>query len=137
MEYETPVTRLGQLLQQLRFEAGLTLYELAKRSGINRSTLQRLETGTTTSPDTKTLNALARVFGIEAEQFYDAVWQEADAPLPSPAVYFRSKFRLSADQIAEIEESIRRVAAQPDESKSGSKTRRKKESTKGRTSSKK
>ncbi|HVE45143.1 MAG TPA: helix-turn-helix transcriptional regulator [Acidimicrobiales bacterium] len=107
------MTQLGQLLQRLRLDAGLTLYELERRSGINRSTLQRMETGSTTNPDTKTLNALARFFGIDAEQLYDAVWQEADAPLPSPAVYFRSKYRLNTEQIAEIEATIRRTTEKP------------------------
>ena len=103
-------TTLAELLTRMRSEAGLSMFELAKRTGINRSTLMRIEAGTTTDPDRGTLNALARGLGVEPEQFYDAVWQDADQPLPSPAVYFRTKYQLTPEQIAEIERSIKRVA---------------------------
>ncbi|HSH59421.1 MAG TPA: helix-turn-helix transcriptional regulator [Acidimicrobiales bacterium] len=105
---------LAELLRRLRLEAGLSQYELAKRTGINRSTLLRIEAGTTTNPDAETLNRLARAFAVEPEVFYDAVWQDAAEPLPSPALYFRSKYRLSDAQIAELEASLKRVTEQGD-----------------------
>ncbi len=105
-------TSLAELLRSLRQEAGLSQYELAKRSGINRSTLLRIEAGTTTDPDAQTLNSLARVFEVEPELFYDAVWQDAAEPLPSPALYFRTKYQLSDAQIAELEASLKRVTEQ-------------------------
>lgn len=100
---------LAEMLNRLRQQAGLSLYELAKRSGINRSTLLRIESGETTSPDGGTLNALARIFEVEPELFYDAVWRQTTEPLPSPALYFRSKYRLNDAQIAELEASLKRV----------------------------
>ncbi len=106
-------TTLAELVNRLRLRAGISMYELAKRTGINRSTLMRIEDGTTTGPDTGTLNTLARGLGVEPEQFYDAVWQDTDNPLPSPAVYFRSKYRLTDEQIAELEQSIERLAENP------------------------
>ncbi len=106
---DMPLTPLAELLQRLRTEAGLSMYELAKRTGINRSTLMRIEDGTTTSPDSATLNTLARGLGVEPELVYDALWQDAATPLPSPAVYFRSKYQLNPTQIAEIEASLKRV----------------------------
>ncbi len=109
---ELPTT-LAELLNRLRNETGIAMYELAKRTGINRSTLMRIEDGTTTSPDARTLNALARGLGVEPELFYDAVWQDADTPLPSPALYFRSKYRLSEAQLAELEASVKRIT-EPD-----------------------
>lgn len=102
-------TSLAELLTGLRLEAGISMYELAKRTGINRSTLMRIEAGTTTNPDSGTLNILARNLGVEPELFYDAVWQDTDQPLPSPAMYFRSKYSLTDAQIAELEGSLRRV----------------------------
>ena len=106
-------TPLAELVQRLRTEAGLSMYELAKRSGINRSTLMRIEDGTTTQPDSGTLNTLARALNVEPEVFYDAVWQDTDAPLPSLGLYFRSKYRLSPRQIAEIEDSIQHITDKP------------------------
>ena len=103
---------MAELLNRLRLEMGISMYELAKRTGINRSILMRIEDGTTTRPFTGTLNALARGLGVEPELFYDAVWQDADTPLPSPALYFRSKYQLTDDQIAELEASLKQVTEQ-------------------------
>ncbi len=108
---QTPTT-LAELLTRLRLNLGISMYELAKRTGINRSTLMRIEDGTTTNPDTGTLNTLARGLGVEPEQFYDAVWQDADQPLPSPALYFRSKYQFTDEQIAELEASVQRATEQ-------------------------
>jgi len=110
---QTPTT-LAELVTRLRLNLGLSMYELAKRTGINRSTLMRIEDGVTTGPDTGTLNALARGLDVEPELFYDAVWQDASQPLPSPALYFRSKYRLTDEQIAELEASVKRVTEQQD-----------------------
>jgi len=96
-------------------EAGLSLYELAKRSNVNRAKLFRMESGEVRQPTPETLQRLARALGAQPEEFYDAVWQDNDAPLPSPALYFRSKYRLSEAQIAELEASVKRVTEQPDE----------------------
>src|SRR2546428_2229510 len=112
-DHESTVTGLAALLTQLREEAGISMYELAKRTGINRSTLMRIEDGTTTQPDTATLNTLARALGVDPELFYDAVWQDAGTPLPSPRVYLRSKYHLSQEQITEIEGSLQRLTQHP------------------------
>lgn len=128
MDSDIRPTTLADLLNRLRVEAGISMYELAKRSGVNRSTLMRIEDGTTTGPDSATLNTLARALDVEPELFYDAVWQGADTPdtpLPSPAVYFRSKYRLSSEQIAKIERSIEEVANRPSQA-SATKARTKK-----------
>ena len=84
MDQDSSPVQLSTLLKQLREGAGLTLYELAKRTGINRSTLLRIEDGTTTQPDRRSLNMVARVLGVDPEVFYDAVWwQDTETPLPS------------------------------------------------------
>jgi transcriptional regulator with XRE-family HTH domain len=110
---EDNATSLGALLQRLRTDAGISLYALAERTGINRSTLMRIEAGTTTQPDVQTLNALARALGVEAELFYDAVWETSEGPLPSAATYFRSKYQLSDAQIAEVTRTLDRMAKNP------------------------
>jgi transcriptional regulator with XRE-family HTH domain len=124
MSDEPAPTSLQELLTRLRLETGISMYELAKRTGINRSTLMRIEDGTTTSPDIGTLNTLARYFGVEPELFYDAVWHGTDQPLPSPAVYFRSKYQLSPEQITELERSIQRIADKPDQPTNDTRTSR-------------
>ena len=103
---------IGTLLKQLRAEAGLSLYELEKRSGVNRAKLQRLESGEIRQPTMATLTKLAAALGAEPEDFYDAVWQDSHEPLPSPAIYFRNKYHLSDQQIAELQVTVERLSAE-------------------------
>ena len=103
---------IGQLLKQLRDDAGLSLYELERRSGVNRAKLQRLESGEIRQPTMATLSKLATALGVEPEDLYDAVWQDSSEPLPSPAIYFRSKYHLSDQQIAELESTVERIIAE-------------------------
>lgn len=114
MPAESPPKRLGPLVKQLREAAGLTLFELAKRTGLNRSVLARIEDGTTAQPSNRSLSVLARALNIDPEVFYDALWwQDTETRLPSPRVYLRSKYHLNEAQIAEIEASLRRVREHP------------------------
>lgn len=55
--------RLGQRLRQLRLEAGLTQAELAKRTGIHRPNIARVEAGRHT-PSLETLARLASAIGV-------------------------------------------------------------------------
>lgn len=99
---------LGNLVKSLRHKAGLSLYGLAEESGVERSTLLRIERGESTEPTRATLNGLARVFGVDAEIFYEAVWRETSAALPA---YFRSKYGLTHQQAADIQARVRRRQA--------------------------
>ena len=103
---EPTPTALGSLMAQIRSDQGLSLFELAKRTGIHRSTLMRIEEGATTTPDTQTLNALAKALGTDPEDLYDALWQDKSEPLPSAAIYLRSKYRLSDDQAKQAEQFL-------------------------------
>jgi transcriptional regulator with XRE-family HTH domain len=97
---------IAQILRQQLDDQGLSLYELAKRIGLERSTLMRIADGTTTQPNVETLEAIARGLDIEAELFYDALWQDTGQPLPSAPIYLRSQYSLSDEQIAAVERSI-------------------------------
>lgn len=104
-------TTVGTLLKELRAGAELSLYELSRRTGYNRSTLMRFEDGTRV-PSLETLNVLAHALHVEPEKLYDAAWQDSEKPLPSPRVYLRSKYHLSDQQIADLEATIERIAAE-------------------------
>lgn len=102
-------TKLGTLITQLRTAAGLSMYHLAQRTGLNRSTLMRIEDGTYQQPTVETLNKLAQALDAEPEDLYDAVWKDSEEPLPSLGVYFRSKYHLSEQQIAELQSTVERI----------------------------
>ncbi len=102
-------TALGKLLAELRSAKGLTSYELARRTGIHRSTLTRIEEGTTTTPDVETLNSLAQALDADPEDLYDALWADKSEPLPSAATYLRSKYRLSEHQAKQAEQFLEQL----------------------------
>jgi transcriptional regulator with XRE-family HTH domain len=104
---------LGALITQLRTEAGLSMYQVAKLSGLNRSSLKRLEDGEHRHATVDTLNTLAEVLHVDPERLYDAAWRNSGEPLPSPAVYLRCKYHLNDSQIARVQAAIRRVISKP------------------------
>jgi DNA-binding XRE family transcriptional regulator len=59
--------RLGQRLRALRLAAGLTQAELAKRTGIHRPNIARVEAGRHT-PSLETLARLAAAIGVKTER---------------------------------------------------------------------
>ena len=105
---------LGEKLQELRQQAGLTLYELEQRSGINRPKLLRIEKGEIRQPTIETLNKLADALDVDPEEFYDAAWAEADGPMPSLPAYFRSKYHMSDTEIAAVERTVRSIKSKQD-----------------------
>lgn len=104
---------LGTRLAELRSEAGISLYELEKRSGVNRPKLLRIESGAIRQPTVETLNRLAAALDVDPEELYDAAWAESADPLPSLPTYFRSKYQLSDQQIAAVEKAVKRIADKP------------------------
>lgn len=99
---------LAERIEELRRAAGLSLYELARRSGVNRSQLTRITQGETRQPATETLNGLARALEIDPEDLYDLA--SATGPLPSLPTYFRSKYQLTDEQIAAVERTVNDVS---------------------------
>ena len=104
---------LAELLTRLRLEAGLSLYELSHRSGINRSNLHRMEKGVITDPSRETLNRIAGALGTDPEQLYEAILAADPAALPELPTYFRAKYRLNDDEIAEVERLIASTGKKP------------------------
>jgi len=104
---------LSDVLARLRLEAGLSLYELSQRSGINRSNLHRLENGVITDPSRETLNRIASALGAEPEELYDVVAAADPSALPSLPTYFRSKYGLGDEEIAEVQRIVEATGKKP------------------------
>ena len=66
---------LGEKLQTLRQRAGMSQDVLAERMGVSRQAVSKWETGTA-DPSTSNLLALAKLFGISAEELLRSVEQE-------------------------------------------------------------
>lgn len=70
MTFDTLKRRLGQRLVGLREQASLTQEEVARRAGITRQHLQRLEYGSA-NPTLETLFALAPVYRTTVARLVD------------------------------------------------------------------
>jgi transcriptional regulator with XRE-family HTH domain len=75
--YETS----GELLQERRLAAGITQAELAKRSGVDVRTIERIEAGN--KPQQATVRALARALGIRyaallGREFDETEWDATE-----------------------------------------------------------
>lgn len=67
VEFDLDGARLGARLKALRLEAGLTQAELARRTGIHRPNIARVEAGRHT-PSLETLSRLANAIGVPASK---------------------------------------------------------------------
>lgn len=99
-------TPFGQTLRRLRTRAGLSLYQLGQRTGLQRTRIKRMEDGLVKSPTLPVLNRLAEGLDVDPEVLYDAVWRTTDQPLPTLPTYLREKFHLRDDQIERLRESL-------------------------------
>jgi transcriptional regulator with XRE-family HTH domain len=107
MKEERDPGPLGTRLAALRQQFGYSLYELERRSGINRPKLMRMESGEIRQPTPETLNKLAVALDVDPEELYDLA--SATGPLPSLPTYFRSKYGLTDKQIQTLERTVDRM----------------------------
>jgi len=63
--------RIGDTLKRLREEAGLSKRELAKRSGIDRVYIIKIEGGKVGTISLRTAEALAKGLGISPARFFN------------------------------------------------------------------
>lgn len=101
--------QLGKLIRQARYAKGLTTRAVAEAIGINHSTISYLEKGDVDNPTIKTLKGLAGVLEIPLEDLYALAGYARTEVLPSLPIYLRSKYNLSADDVAELEEHFERL----------------------------
>lgn len=59
-------------VKEFREKAGLSQDELAKKSGVSRTTISALENGAANSTSTKTLNKLAQALGTTVDKIFFA-----------------------------------------------------------------
>lgn len=101
--------QLGKLIRQARDAKGLTTRALAQAIGMNHSTITYLEQGEVESPAIKTLEALSRVLEIPFDDLFALAGYGRREVMPSLPVYLRSKYNLSAADVAELEEHFEKL----------------------------
>lgn len=60
----------GNIIKQLRKEAGLTQGELGKKLGVVKQTISSWENNVS-EPNSETLSELSKLFGVSVAQLYD------------------------------------------------------------------
>ncbi|MED4583104.1 helix-turn-helix domain-containing protein [Brevibacillus choshinensis] len=76
---------LGKCIQELRMQKGLSMSELAERSGVTKSYLNALERGIKTNPSIQILEKIAGVLDMELGSLVRYVYdrQAGNAPFDS------------------------------------------------------
>src|SRR4051794_39813698 len=97
----------SQELRSARLRAGLTVRQLAERSGLTSATVSRLELGQIASPKPAHLQRLASALGVEVEGFYAAAGILTGGGLPALQPYLRAKYGLGADAAHRVEGYLR------------------------------
>ena len=89
------VKQLLHELKQARLAAGLTLADVAKRTGMDQATLSRLETGRQPNPTIDTLWRYARAVGRELQLGHVAVSKPTNGRKPRKKVTANGSSRAS------------------------------------------
>jgi transcriptional regulator with XRE-family HTH domain len=105
-------TRLAELLRTKRHALGLSVRELAHRSGINPTTVLRLEAAQIPTPKAESLIAIGKTLGVAtADLFAVASWLPK-GQLPTLSPYLRATYgELPEESVNEIEEFVDRLRA--------------------------
>lgn len=105
--------RLGPWLKAQRMQRGLSLYGLAKASGVDRAAILRLERGEHEQPRPETLTRLADALGVNPADLYAAAGYTAKRALPSFRPYLRTKYgHLPASQRNQLSAYFDRLSAE-------------------------
>lgn len=106
----TPYPPVGEMIAERRKALGISGYELGRRTGIQPSTILRIERGDT-QPTAEKLNVLAGALGINPSELLAAAGYDQLAELPTFTPYLRSKYPdMTNEARAELEQAFSRIA---------------------------
>jgi transcriptional regulator with XRE-family HTH domain len=110
--------QLSSILRRERARSGMTVRELAEKSGLVPSTVSRLESGQIAEPRPSHLQKLAQALGIDVEELYAEAGYIAPGDLPELRSYLRVKYGLGDEAASRIEgyvEATRQANQSPKE----------------------
>jgi len=105
-------TPLGKFIVAQREKQGISLNELARRAGVDPSSVSHIERGETSNPPVATLRALAKGLGIPVAEIYAKAGVTKPSDLPTIEPYLRTKYgrELPAAARAEVAASFAAIA---------------------------
>lgn len=95
---------LSAALRAHRSRAGMTVRQLAQKSGLTSSTLSRLETGQIETPRPEHLQRLARALDVDIEDLYAVAGYLMPEGLPELRPYLRAKYGLPDQAARQLDE---------------------------------
>lgn len=102
--------RLGARLRNQREALELNVRDLAERTGIDFSTIARIERGVFDQPRPEKLAALAEALGLDPTEILKLAKYPTLTTMPTPRTYLRAKYRdLNSDQLEALHMDIERV----------------------------
>jgi transcriptional regulator with XRE-family HTH domain len=111
---EAQAKQLARLFRTARQARKLSLRQLDELSGVSYGWIRRLESGMQPELSSSNLTKVARVLEIPPERI-DRITRGQVASDPPPIrTYFRAKYKLTAEEIQQIEEVFDRIRQQRD-----------------------
>jgi transcriptional regulator with XRE-family HTH domain len=99
MSSKKPDNELGKTIKKQRIKLGLGIRELSRIAKIDDSTIVKYENGErSTNPNPKILEKLAKALQIPVADLYASAGYTHSKELPSPAIYFRTKYKHLPDE---------------------------------------
>lgn len=103
--------QLGHLIHEARIKRGWSLAQAMDATGIDSSWLNRMERGFYADPAPDRLAILAEHLDIDPVAIDRASRDHLADSLPSTRIYFRSKEKLSAEALDEVERAVADIRA--------------------------
>jgi transcriptional regulator with XRE-family HTH domain len=103
-EAKARARELGRLIKRARRARGLTLRELDELTGVSYPWLGKLERGEMSRPAPSKLTAVAEALGVPPERIDRMTRGQVASSLPAIHTYLRTKYKLSPDEIRQIED---------------------------------
>lgn len=97
---------LGRFIRQHRGGQGLSLRELADKSGVSYTTIFRWEEGTYSVPKVEMLERLAPHLGVRLTDLFAVAGLAMPSGLPELGPYLRRKYDLPVEAAGEVEQYL-------------------------------
>lgn len=106
-----PITNpeLGKAMREAREAKGISQRQLGKLSGVDYSSISRMERGEFASPDPVKLQKLARLLEVDVEEFYALAGYLMPEDLPELVPYMRAKYDMPGEAAEELERYFTRL----------------------------
>ncbi|MGH2554568.1 MAG: helix-turn-helix domain-containing protein [Actinomycetota bacterium] len=106
-----PITNpeLGKAIREAREAKGISQRQLGKLSGVDYSSISRMERGEFASPDPVKLQKLARLLEVDVEEFYALAGYLMPEGLPELVPYMRAKYDMPGEAAEQLERYFARL----------------------------